>query len=61
METGQYLDALVEVRPGQESQLPALMAVSQVDLTSKPAAEWRYRTRVPKMGTSLALRETGTV
>ena len=28
MGTGQYLDALAEVKPGQEAELPALMAAS---------------------------------
>ena len=36
MGTGQYLDALAEVRPGQKAYLPALMAASQVDLTDNP-------------------------
>ena len=61
MGTGQYLDALVEVRPGQKAYLPALMAASQVDFTGKPAAACRYRTRVPTLGRSLALRATGPV
>ena len=61
MGTGKYLDALAEVRPGQEAWLPALMAARQVDLTGKPAAACRYLPRVPTMGRSLALRATGLV
>ena len=38
---GQYLEALVQVRPGQVEKLPALIAASQVDLTGNPAAAWR--------------------
>ena len=56
METGQFLDVLAELRPGQEAYLPALMAASQVDLNGKPAAACRYQTRVPKLGKSLELR-----
>ena len=60
-EIGQYLDALAEVRTGQEAYLPALVAVSQIYLTRKPAAAWRYRTRVPTLGILLEFRATGTV
>ena len=39
MDLGQYFVALVAVRTGQE-ELPALMARSQVYLTSKPDNAW---------------------
>ena len=61
MGTGQYLDALEEVRPGQEVNFPALMYTSQVDLNGKPDAACRYRTRVPTQGRLLVLRATGPV
>ena len=38
---GQYLEALVYVRPVQVEKLPDLMAASQVDLTGNPAVAWR--------------------
>ena len=37
------------------------MAAIQVNLTGKPAAVCRYRTRLPTLGRSLALRATGPV
>ena len=58
MGKGQYLDVLVEVRPGQEAYLPVLMASSQFDLTGMPSAACRYQIRVTSLGRSLALRET---
>ena len=41
--------------PGQEEKIPALMAVSDVDLTGKYAAEWWYQTRAFTLGRSYAL------
>ena len=38
---GQYLDALVYMRPGQVEKLLALIAASQVDLTENTVAAWR--------------------
>ena len=35
------------------------MVVSQVDMNGKPSAACSYRTRVPTLGISLVLRETG--
>ena len=61
MGTGQYLEVLAGLRPVQEAKLPALMAVSQVYFTGKPAAACRYQTRVPTLGRFLALRAMGTV
>ncbi len=39
-ESGQYLAALEYVRPSKVSQLPALMASSQVCLTGNPRQAW---------------------
>ena len=51
-EDGQYLAALVYISPGQEEQLPNLMARSQVYRTGKLAAAWKYRTRSSTLGRS---------
>ena len=61
MDTGQYLDMLAEARPGEEALLPTLMAISQFDLTGKPAVEWRYWKRVLTLGRLLAFRTTEPV
>ena len=61
MGTGQDLETLVEVRPGQEVKLPALMDASTVELTGKPDVACRHQIMVPTLGRSLALRATGPV
>ena len=60
-ETGQYFAALAQVRPGQEVELPALMAASQVERMGKPAQAWRYLTSAATLGRSFALRAVGPV
>ena len=49
------------MRPGQVEKFPALISASQVDLTGKPAAAWKYWTRDPTLGGSWALRAAGGV
>ena len=47
------------MRPVQELKLPALMAVSLVELTGNTAAEWKYHTRAPVLRRLWELSATG--
>ena len=49
---GEYLVAFWYVSPGQESNLPDLVALSQVSLTGNPAAAWKYWIRASTIGIS---------
>ena len=48
--TGKYLVAFWYVSPGHESKFPALIALSKVSRTRKPAAVWKYRIRASTLG-----------
>ena len=46
------------VSPGQVAKFPALMALSQVDLTGNPAVAWRWRTNASTLGKSYTMKTT---
>ena len=47
---GQYLAALVRVRPGHNENFPVPMSLIHVDRNGNPAAAWKYLIKAATLG-----------